>query len=32
MKKDGKKITFGDFSESEYLFSKNKLYINQLNH
>ena len=31
MKKDSKKITFGDFSASEYLFSKNKKYINKKN-
>lgn len=31
MKKDAKKITFGDFSASEYLFSKNKLFINNYN-
>ena len=31
MKKDSKKITFGDFSASEYLFSKDKKYINDTN-
>ena len=31
MKKDSKKITFGDFSASEYLFSKYKKYINEKN-
>jgi len=31
MKKDSKKITFGDFSASEYLFSKDKKYINEKN-
>ncbi len=31
MKKDSSKITFGDFSASEYLFSKNKEYIIQYN-
>jgi hypothetical protein len=31
MKKDSKKITFGDFSASEYLYSKEKEYINQEN-
>jgi hypothetical protein len=31
MKKCSKKITFGDFSASEYLFSKNKIYINEKN-
>ena len=31
MKKDSKKITFGDFSATEYLFSKNKSTINDIN-
>jgi hypothetical protein len=31
MKKESKKITFGDFSASEYLFSKNKQEINKFN-
>jgi hypothetical protein len=31
MKKDSKKITFGDFLASEYLFSKSKKYINNKN-
>lgn len=31
MKKNSKKITFGDFSASEYLFSKDKPYINKEN-
>ena len=31
MKKDSKKITFGDFSASEYLFSKNKTMIENIN-
>jgi hypothetical protein len=31
MKKYSKKITFGDFSASEYLFSNNKDYINNYN-
>jgi len=31
MKKDSSKITFGDFSASEYLFSKNKNNINKFN-
>ncbi len=31
MKKESKKITFGDFSASEYIFSKNKQEINKFN-
>jgi len=31
MKKESIKITFGDFSASEYLFSKEKKYINETN-
>jgi len=31
MKKESKKITFGDFSASEYIFSKDKSYINKEN-
>ena len=31
MKKNSKKITFGDFSASEYLFSHNKNFINEKN-
>ena len=31
MKKDSNKITFGDYSASEYLFSKNKEFINMYN-
>ena len=31
MKKDSKKITFGDFSASEYIFSKNKSILNKYN-
>lgn len=31
MKKDSKKITFGDYSATEYLFSKTKTTLNKLN-
>ena len=31
MKKDSKKITFGDFSATEYLFSKNKPLLDEYN-
>lgn len=31
MKKESSKITFGDFSASEYLFSKNKILLNNFN-
>lgn len=31
LKKDSKKITFGDFSASEYMFTKKKTFLNKIN-